>query len=622
MVFAVIGAPNSGKSVLFNFLTGLYQKVANYPGCTVIQKHGKIKFAKEHFCIDLPGTYSLHHQSRDVAITTDHILNYQEKKIDRFLVVCNSTALQRSLVLVLQLKKLNIPISLILNMEDELLLSGGKIDIDYLTRELEIPVFLLSATRRWNIMSLVNHIRDCIQKDKSLSVTAPHNTFNYQGMRITEIPDIEEIENDIIRISKKANVKLIASHKLSDRLDAVFLHPLWGRVFLLMVSFVIFQAIFTWATPLMTFISTGFDLLSGFVLTILPESWISALLANGVIIGIGSVLVFLPQIVILTIAIGLMEMSGYMARATFLVDSFFQKIGLQGKIFMPLLVAHACAIPGVMATRTIRNSLDKMLAIFTVPFTSCSARLPVYTLLITAFVPDYQMLGFISIRTITLFSLYFVGSAVGIILSAIIKLIYQYIYSNHPSLYLDRVGEIPNFRIPSISSLASYSWRRIKLFLKKASTVILSISIVFWVLTNTFLSGASHDVENSLAGILGKVIHHVFAPLGLDWQSSTAILIGLTAREVFIGAVSVLYHAENTNVALSDILPMHLSFASGIALLVYYVYAPQCLATFAIILKETKNFLFTFLNFISLFFIAYGLAFLTYTILTKFNIVY
>lgn len=615
MTFAIIGAPNSGKSVLFNFLTGLHQKVSNYPGCTVIQKTGRLKFSKNNYCIDLPGIYSLHHQSKDASIATEHVLRYKEKGIDEFLLVCNCTALQRSLVLALQLKKMKVPVSLILNMQDELLLHGGKLDIAYLKKELKIPIFLLSATRHWNIVELAQHMRQRIENGQNSRVTQNNKKRDPVNTPIPAIPSIGSLEKDIVSISRRAILKLSESHTLSERLDAVLLHPLWGRLILLFLVLLIFQAIFTWATPFMNGISLFFDMLANLALEVMPELWVSQFIANGIINGVGSVLVFLPQIAILTLAIGIMEKTGYMTRATFLVDSLLRKAGLQGKVFIPLLTGHACAIPGIMACRTIGNPLYRFLTIFIVPFTSCSARLPVYTLLITAFIPDQQILGLISIRTSVLFLLYLAGSLVGIAVAGIAKLCYLYLKQPTDMLILDRVSEIPKYRMPTLTSLLLYTWQRIKLFLKRAGTTILGISAIFWILTNTYLPGTEATIEHSLAGIIGRFIHPFFKPLGLDWQSSTAVLIGLTAREIFVSTASVLYLAETGTASLLNSISSHLEFASGIALLVYYIYAPQCLATFAVMLKETRSSLFTVSSFVVMFALAYGLGALAYALL-------
>lgn len=607
--FALVGTPNSGKTALFNALTGSRQKVANYPGVTVERKAGSFQTVSGHRVdlIDLPGTYSLRGRSPDEEITRDVVLGRLVNEVppDLLLCVADATNLRVALRLVIELKRAGRPMLLILNMIDIARRRGIDIDLDKLSAELGIPVVTSTAVRRTGTEDLLRQIDEMAV---SAAGKIAENTWTPPSTS-----DLRTAQREADRVIKSAVSEPARPDTLTGRIDAVLLHPVAGLVILLCVLFVMFQAVFAWAQPVMNLISGSFNALGIRVHDLLPDGLLQSFIQNGVISGVGSVLVFLPQILILFLFILLLEDVGYMARAAFLMDRIMGGAGLHGRAFIPLLSSFACAIPGIMATRVIDNKRDRLTTILVAPLMTCSARIPVYTLLISAFVPDQKVGGIVGLQGLVMFGLY----AIGIVSALTVSFVANHFFwreSATPPFML----ELPDYKLPQPRSVAIALYTRVKAFLYRAGTTIFSMMALIWFLASfprPPLDAAEPAINYSLAAMLGRWIEPALAPVGFNWQISVALIPGMAAREVAVASLGTVYALAGGEEAASQIgqkLASEWSLATALALIAWYIFAPQCAATLAVIRRETGGWRWMFITFAYMLTLAYIAAFITY----------
>jgi len=579
MRIAVAGNPNSGKTTLFNRLTGLRQKVANYSGVTVEHKEGLLTLPQGDVqLIDLPGTYSLSPSSEEERVAAEVIVGAHDDQapVDAILCVIDSTTLEKSLFLVSQLMETGLPCVLALNMVDELMLRGSKIDVALLSQRLGMPVVPMSAKRGHGIDKLKTE----------LARLKPR--FGEIKKGVIELPVVE----DIIRRREQAKTITAAvqpeplkPHPWSDKLDRIVLHPVWGPLIFAAVVVLVFQSIFSWAAPLMDASNAFFSQASAWTARSLPDVWPARLLSDGVIAGVGSVVVFLPQILIVFFFIALLEQSGYLARAALVMDYTLSRVGLQGKSFLPLISSYACAVPGIMAARTIESKADRLATIFVAPFMTCSARLPVYALLISAFVPNKPLLGkFLGLQAATLLGLYVLGFLAAVVTAMVLKS--SILKSDKTPFFL----EIPPYRSPDFRSIILMMWDRAKVFLQRAGTVILLASIVLWFLASFPRTNGESVIENSYAGKIGHFIEPVIKPLGFDWRIGISLISAQAAREVMVSSLATIYHVESDDedsTNLAQALRQDMTPLTAVSLMVFFVFAMQCMSTLAVARRET-----------------------------------
>lgn len=604
---ALVGNPNCGKTSLFNHLTGTRQKVANYAGVTVERKVGSFSLpsGKAVRVLDLPGTYSLDATSPDEAITRDVVQGKiaDEGSQDAFLCVVDATNLKLHLGLVLEMIALGRPILLVLNMMDEARRRGMQINTQKLSERLGIPVVETVAVRNSGIENLMN----ALDQGK---YAAPHTELS--GLTGDNHQKIAALLQDVVHFADQED-------KRSDFLDKIFLHPVLGLVSLALMMFVIFQAVFAWAAPFMDGIETFFGWLGEFLGPHISHPLLNSLIVDGVIAGAGGVVVFLPQILILFFFILVLEESGYLPRAAFLLDKLMFKAGLSGRAFIPLLSSFACAIPGIMATRSISDPRDRLTTIFVAPLMTCSARLPVYALLIAAFIPEKMVWGLFNLQGLVLFGLYMAGILSALAVSFVLKF-FQKDKSQHMLLM-----ELPSYRFPDVKSVWIGLLDRAKIFLKRVGGIIFALSILLWFLC-TFPQppeGATLPaIDYSFAGMLGHLMQPVFAPLGFNWQICIALIPAMAAREVVVAALGTVYAlsaADDDAISqgLSTLISsgdLGWSLATGLSLLVWFIYAPHCLATLATVKRETGSWKTVGFMTVYLFGLAYLMSFLTYQI--------
>jgi ferrous iron transport protein B len=606
---ALIGAPNSGKTALFNALTGSRQKVANYPGVTVERKTGALQTPGGHrvSLIDLPGTYSLRARSPDEQVTRDVVLGRfaREQRPDLLLCVADATNLRLALRLVLELKRVGRPLLLVLNMIDIARRRGIEIDLERLSGELGVPVTTAAAVRRGGTDDLLRRLDELMTEGGQ-----PIAENSWAPPTSGELRAAQHEADRIIGLAVRMPAK---PDTLTTRLDAVLLHPVAGLAILLGILFVMFQAVFTWAQPLMDLISASFTALGGLVQTTLPAGLVQSFLVDGVISGVGSVLVFLPQILILFLFILLLEDLGYMARAAFLMDRIMGGAGLHGRAFIPLLSSFACAIPGIMATRVIDNPRDRLTTILVAPLMTCSARIPVYTLIISAFIPARQVWGLFNLQGLVMFGLYAAGIVSALGVSFLAKFLFWREDPTPPFML-----ELPDYKLPRPRSVAIGLVMRARMFLERAGTTIFSMMVVIWFLASFPRppAGATEPAINySLAAMIGHWIEPLLAPVGFNWQISVALVPGMAAREVAVAALGTVYAISGGKAAAQQIgetLAHNWSIATALALLVWYIFAPQCASTLAVIKRETGSWGWMALTFGYMLALAYIAAFATY----------
>ena len=611
MHLALVGTPNSGKTSLFNALTGSRQKVANYPGVTVERKEGSFvtPSGRQVSLVDLPGTYSLRGRSPDEEITRDMVLGRTpgEAVPDLVLCVADSTNLRLTIRLLLELKSTGRPLMLVLNMFDIAARRGVTVDVPKLSQALGVPVVTSIAVRKGGTAELLR-----LTDEIAARAQPPLAQNLWQPLTVAQLRATQREADRII----DASVSLPSRpDSWTARIDAVVLHPVAGLMVLALILFVMFQAVFAWAQPLMELLSQAFSALGQLVEATLPAGLLQSFLQNGVISGVGSVIVFLPQIVIIFLFILLLEDFGYMARAAFLMDRIMGGAGLHGRAFIPLLSSFACAIPGIMATRVIDNRRDRLTTILIAPLMTCSARIPVYTLIISAFIPDTQVWGWINLRGLVMFGLYAagIGSALGV--SFLVKFLMWRDYAPAPFML-----ELPDYKMPRLKSIAIGIYTRAKMFLQRAGTTIFSMMVLIWFLASfpTPPAGAEGPAINySLAAIIGKAIEPLLAPLGFNWQIAVALIPGMAAREVAVAALGTVYAIEGGKEAadqIGQVLATKWSLATALSLLVWYIFAPQCASTLAVIRRETASWKWMSITFAYMFALAYAASFATYNI--------
>jgi ferrous iron transport protein B len=605
---ALLGNPNCGKTALFNLLTGSRQKVANYAGVTVERKEGVLRTpsGRRVRVLDLPGAYSLNPLSADETITRDIVTGARADVERPELLVCVTDAsnLKLNLRLVLEARQLGLPIVVALNMSDVARRRGIVIDHAALERELGMPVVETVGVRHDGAKALV----------AALEAYVPAGQPVRREWRAPTVHDVLQTQQEVRRILAAAVQEPRVDTRLDDAIDRVVLHPLWGLPILAVLLFLMFQAVFSWAQLPMDAIKSGMEGVGAWVQGAMPEGMLRSLLVDGVIAGAGSVLVFLPQILILFLFILALEDSGYLPRAAFLLDRVMGSVGLSGRSFIPLLSSFACAIPGVMATRTISSWRDRLVTIMIAPLMTCSARLPVYALLIGAFIPQREVWGVFNLQGLVLFALYFAGilSAMGVAWS------FKHLRRQKGEAPL--LMELPAYRWPNLRNLGVGLWERARIFLKRVGGIILSLMILLWFISSFPAppAGASGPVQYSLAGLIGQMLQPVFAPIGFNWQICIALIPGLAAREVAVGALGTVYSLSATGDAvaeqLSPMLAGSWSVATALALLAWYVFAPQCISTLATVKRETNSWRYPLMMAGYLFALAYVAAFLTYRI--------
>ncbi len=607
---ALLGNPNCGKTALFNLLTGSRQKVANYAGVTVERKEGLFVTpgGRQIRVLDLPGAYSLNAVSVDEAVTRDVVRGARadEGRPDLLICVTDATNLKLNLRMVVEVRRLGVPIVLALNMSDVAKKRGIRIDIPALERELGMPVVETVAVQR-------DGARDLIAQIEARGSLQPRPPQEVAPWRDASIDDVLAAQAEVRRILAIAVHEPTVDARVDDAIDAVVLHPVWGMVVLAVTLFLMFQAVFSWAQLPMDAIKAGMDGLGKGVEHLLPDGILRSLLVDGVIAGAGSVLVFLPQILILFLFILALEDSGYLPRAAFLLDRVMGTVGLSGRSFIPLLSSFACAIPGIMATRTIASWRDRIVTIMIAPLMTCSARLPVYALIISAFVPRETLWGVFNLQGVTLFILYLAGIVGAMGVAWVFKLMGG--RTTHHALLM----ELPSYRWPNPRNLFIGLVERARIFLSRVGTIILSLMIVLWFLSS-FPSppeGATGPaIQYSLAGMIGRAMEVVFAPIGFNWQISIALIPGLAAREVAVGALGTVYalSASSDEVAaqLTPMIASGWSLATAFSLLAWYVFAPQCLSTLAAVKRETNSWRYPLIMAAYLFALAYLASFVTY----------
>lgn len=661
IVIALAGNPNAGKTTLFNALTGLRQKTANYSGVTVERKEGNWNVDGEEIrLIDLPGLYSLDATSLDEKIAREILMGKlaEVPKPDVIIAAVDATNLERNLYLVTQLLEFGVPVVIALTMIDLAEKQNLEIDISKLSKLLKIPVVAVKAKQRTGIDELSKDVIKIVK-----TAEKPETSWISNGNVLTETT----IEEDDIHLSlsdnQAANKQIFARYnfisdvyqqavkpvdeseaKFSEKIDRILTHKFFGLVILIAILLLVFQTIFTWAALPMDLLDAGFGSLGEFVGNQMPDGILKDLVVDGIIAGVGGILIFLPQILLLFLFISILEDTGYMARAAFLLDKLMSRVGLHGKAFLPLMSSFACAIPGIMATRTIENSRDRLATIMIAPFMSCSARLPVYALMIAAFFAGQTVFGFISLGAVLMLAMYSLGIFVAVIAAFVLK---KTILKSPPPPF---VMELPPYRLPNLRTVIQNMFTRAWLFIKRAGTVILTISIILWALMyfpqaevqssefgvqsseQTKNSGSpiiedqivSSQLENSYAGMLGRTIEPVIAPLGFDWKIGVAIIASFAAREVLVSTLSIIYNVGDDATEESPTLINAIKNAkksdgskvwtplTALSLMVFFVLAMQCMSTLAVVRRETNSWAWVVFMFGYMTVLAYIASLITY----------
>jgi ferrous iron transport protein B len=609
---ALVGNPNCGKTALFNVLTGSRQKVANYAGVTVERKEGSLltPSGSRVRILDLPGAYSLDPLTPDEQVTADVLLGRRAGESAPDFVVCvtDATNLRQNLRLVLSLKRLGLPMVVALNMTDIARRKGIVIEPERLSRELGVPVVETVGVKVSGAKRLIEMLD---------SAAIPPRAAGKFDWRTPSSDDIARDQAEVRRILKAVGADRIGGVTFSDKLDAVVLHPVAGPLILAVVLFLVFQAVFAWAQVPMDAIKAGVDALAGWLGDVMPQSLLKGLLINGVLAGVGSVFVFLPQIIILFFFILLLEDSGYLPRAAFLLDRIMGSVGLSGRAFIPLLSSFACAIPGIMATRTIQNPRDRLATIMIAPLMTCSARLPVYALIIGAFIPQRTLWGGLQLQGMVLFVLYLVGVASAMAVAYVLK------RAGAGARFQSLMLELPAYHWPILRNLAIGLWQRVEIFLSRVGTIILALMVILWALSSYPAPppGATGPaIQYSIAGHLGSWLAVIFKPIGFNWQISIALVPGLAAREVAVGALGTVYALSatggNVSGALTPLITHSWSLPTALSLLAWYVFAPQCLSTLATVKRETNSWRYPLIMAAYLFALAYVGSFITFRVAT------
>ena len=693
---ALVGNPNTGKTSLFNQLTGLKQKVGNYPGITVEKKTGKLTLHQELHAtlIDLPGTYSLNPNSIDENIVLETLLHTADSldEVDLVVVIADIENLKRNLLLFSQIKDLEIPAILAVNMADVMTNKGIILDLPKLEEMLQSKVVLVSARKGDGIEKLKEEIAKYDQAGRApfadmadridqsffddLKKVFPEKPVYHAWLKVTQtgalrLNDEEQTKIDSFKTSKE----LIKRHQhketvlryqkineilkqtytqditkakdLRSKLDRILTHRIFGYVIFALILFLVFQSVFDWASYPMDLIDAFFANLSSWVDSHLPEGIFTSLLADGIIPGIGGIVIFIPQIAILFLFVAILEESGYMSRVVFLMDKIMRKFGMSGKSVVPLISGTACAIPAIMSARNINGWKERLITILVTPFTTCSARLPVYAIIIALVVPSKRIFGIVGLQGLTLFALYLLGFASAIITG---YFLHKVLKVKGQSLFLI---EMPNYKLPSVKNIFYTVYEKSKAFVFGAGKIILAISIILWFLASNgpgnFKNAelnlqkelsispsdenyenelASYKLENSYIGVMGKAIEPVISPLGYDWKIGIALISSFAAREVFVGTLATIYSVGDQDEEVStikqkmakEINPVtgekRFNLAVGMSLLVFYAFALQCMSTLAIVKKETNSWKWPLLQLLGMGLIAYVTALITFNVLS------
>jgi ferrous iron transport protein B len=603
---ALIGPPNSGKSTLFNRLTGLRQKVANYPGVTVEQRMGRMAGVgrDDLVLIDLPGIYSLDAYSEDARVSVEVLEGRMPgtPKPDAVLLVLDSLHLTRQLMLAAPILALGLPTMVLLNMSDLMETRGGVVDPLLMARELGAPVALISGSKGTGLEAI------------QLFLNRQGNKAEQPKLMLPVLGNAMSTHRWAAQVSSKTGYRAPLSAQATRKVDAVLLHPVWGPLLFLVVVFGVFQVVFSVGLPLSNAMQDGLAHFGKYATGFLPAGWIRSLVLDGAWNGVTSVLVFLPQILLLFLFIGILEDTGYLARAALIADRVMRSIGLNGKAFIPLLSAYACAVPAIMATRTIENKRDRLATILVTPFMTCSARLPVYLLFIAAFIPNKAFLGgLIGLKTIVMLSLYAIGFLAALVTARLLKS--SILKSSETPFIL----ELPQYRAPTLRSLGLRLIDRGGVFLKQAGTVILCVTLGLWVLANVPVHhGQPPELSESVIGRLGHFIEPVIAPLGFNWKIGIGLLTSVLAREVMVGTMGTLYGAdpETQSLSLQTALHHDLPLGGAVALMVFFAFALQCTSTIAVVRRETNSWKWPAVQFVYMLMLAYGAAFVTNYLVT------
>ncbi|WP_069660667.1 ferrous iron transport protein B [Arcticibacter eurypsychrophilus] len=699
MKVALVGNPNTGKSTLFNVLTGLNQKVGNFPGITVDKKTGTCKLPDKRnaLIIDLPGTYSLYPKSKDESIVFEVLADVKNPvHPDLIIVVVDATNLKRNLLLYTQVADLKIPVIIALNMMDLANKSGSVIDVDALSDKLGVQIVPVTARQGINVDKLKEAIAFnpaiALQKDTiEVSLLAPelihkigeellldspyvalqmaHQHENLRFLTHDESSRIEELEQEFSFHSQSSKaeetiarynyINIILADTVttssepkketpSNRIDKVLTHRIWGFVIFFFILFIIFQSIFAWSAYPMSLIENAFMWLTGLVHTHLPTGVLTDLLSDGIIAGLSGVLVFIPQIAILFAFISILEDTGYMSRVTFMMDKVMRKVGLNGKSVVPMIGSLACAVPSIMSTRNIESWKDRMITIMIVPLISCSARLPVYAVLIALVVPDTKIFGFLNLQGLALMGMYFISFIAAIVVALVFKLVLK---AKEKGYF---IMELPVYRMPRWDNVLLTMYEKVKTFVLEAGKVIVAVSIVLWGLSNygppgkraqveskyqsaevanTYtpeelnLHRSSELLESSYAGVIGKFIEPAIVPLGYDWKIGIALITSFAAREVFVGTMATIYSVSNDEAHISSVtdkmrdarnpdtgLPVF-TLASSFSLMIFYAFAMQCISTIAVVYRETKSWRWPLIQFVYMTALAYFASLIVFNLL-------
>jgi ferrous iron transport protein B len=606
---ALLGNPNCGKTALFNLLTGSRQKVANYAGVTVERKEGELQTpqGKKVLVLDLPGAYSLNALSADEAVTRDVVTGRRTHEARPDLIVCvvDATNLKLNLRMVLEARALGLPMVLALNMCDVADQSGIRVDREVLSRELGMPVVQTVGVQHDGAQALLAQL-DALGSPIAEAPAAQH-------WSASSVDEVLATQQEVRRIVSLAVSEPPDTLHNDDAIDRIVLHPLWGMLLLAFTLFMMFQAVFSWAAWPMDQIKMGVELLSQGVQQVLPAGVLSSLLTDGIIAGAGGVLVFLPQILVLFFFILVLEDSGYLPRAAFLLDRVMGTVGLSGRSFIPLLSSFACAVPGVMATRTITHWRDRLVTIMIAPLMTCSARLPVYALLIGAFIPSRTVWGVFNLQGLVMFGLY-----VGGIVSAMAVAGAFMLWRGH-ARPTPLIMELPSYRLPGLRNLARGLYERGMIFIQRVGGILMALIILLWFLSSFpgLPEGATGPaIQYSFAGTIGRWLEVLVAPIGFNWQIAIALVPGMAAREVAVGALGTVYAlsatGDDTAAQLGTLIGHSWSLATALSLLVWYVFAPQCISTLVAVKRETNGWRYPVLMAVYLFGLAYGASFITY----------
>ena len=598
---ALIGPPNSGKSTLFNRLTGLRQKVANYPGVTVEQRMGRMAGIgrQDLTLIDLPGIYSLDAYSEDARVSVEVLGGKMPgtPKPDAVLLVLDSLHLTRQLMLAAPVLSLGLPTMVLLNMSDLMETRGGLVDPLALARELGAPVALISGTKGTGLEAVV------------LFLNRQGNKGEQPRLMLPVLGNAMSTHRWAAQVSSKTGYRAPLSAQATRKVDAVLLHRVWGPLLFLVVVFAVFQVVFSVGLPVANALQDFLAHFGKWATGFLPAGWIRSLVLDGAWNGVTSVVVFLPQILLLFLFIGILEDTGYLARAALIADRVMRSIGLNGKAFIPLLSAYACAVPAIMATRTIENKRDRLATILVTPFMTCSARLPVYLLFIAAFIPNVAFAGgLIGLKTIVMLSLYAIGFLAALATARLLK---SSILKTSETPF---ILELPQYRMPTLRSLSLRVMDRGSVFLKQAGTVILCVTLGLWVLANLPVhAGHPPALEDSVIGRLGHAVEPIIRPLGFNWKIGIGLLTSVLAREVMVGTMGTLYGAdpETQSLSLQTALHHDLPLGGAVALMVFFAFALQCTSTIAVVKRETNSWRWPAIQFAYMLALAYAAAFVT-----------